>query len=67
MKQEDAKRKIRLLWAERERGTRTNLDVVAFHEFLKQHHPELLEFKRRSKGVDTYQQVKIWLSGYTED
>lgn len=66
MKQEDAKRKIRLLWAEREKGARADLDVIAFHEFLKQQRPELLEFKR-PKGADTYQYVKTFLSGYTEN
>ena len=61
MKQEDARRQIRLLWSKRDRDRLTRLDVSTFYEELRRDHPELLKFKNPG---DKYQIVMAWLRGY---
>jgi len=61
MKQEEAKRKILSLWAQRKRHELTQLDILGFYGWLGKEHPELLNF--RVSG-DQYQKIKGWILPY---
>ena len=50
---------VRRLWQEREPKQHTTADGSIFHEWLEEHHPDLLN---RGKG-DSYQQLKVDLKG----
>lgn len=58
---------VRKLWFQRfpDESQRTGNQVLLFHMWLQEHHPELLP--RVKGGADTYQALKSDLHGFWKD
>jgi len=63
IKKEEAKKRIRELWREYERPPAKFPEAMNFYNFLRQEHPEVLNF-RSNPIADKYQIIKGFISHF---